>query len=185
MDGSAQRARAMNRSSVCQSRIVEADPGGEVRRGDLLHRLRSRFVLDHLLRVPALASRFLFGSDTIRWQPKTAVPGSPLVKRLFWPYLYRLADQTIVVSSPARDLMLSLRIHPEPHLAHPPGGGQRLVVRPSVARKTATRFARPGVPRLPPPSSSSALSCNPGSVLRTCCVRLPRQSSWLVARLRG
>ena len=56
---------------------------------------------------------FLFGTDTFTVAAKDGRSWKPALKRLFWPYLYRLADQTIVGSSPGRDLMLSLRIHPD------------------------------------------------------------------------
>ena len=55
----------------------------------------------------------MFGTDTFTVAAKDGRSWKPALKRLFWPYLYRLADQTIVGSSPGRDLMLSLRIHPD------------------------------------------------------------------------
>ena len=56
---------------------------------------------------------FLFGTDTFTVAAKDGRSWKPALKRFFWPYLYRLADQTIVGSSPGRDLMLSLGIQPD------------------------------------------------------------------------
>jgi glycosyltransferase involved in cell wall biosynthesis len=56
---------------------------------------------------------FLFGTDTFTVAAKDRRSWKPAAKRLFWPHLYRLADQTIVGSSPGRELMLSLGICPD------------------------------------------------------------------------
>ncbi len=59
---------------------------------------------------------FLFGTDSFTLVARDGRSWKPFVKKLFWPFLYRMADQAIVVSSPGRDLMLSLHI-PEDHIS--------------------------------------------------------------------
>jgi glycosyltransferase involved in cell wall biosynthesis len=56
---------------------------------------------------------FLFGTDTFTVAARDGRSWKPFIKRFLWPYLYRLADQTIVGSSPGRELMLSLGIQPD------------------------------------------------------------------------
>lgn len=51
---------------------------------------------------------FLFGTDATSLAPRDRRSWKVSVKKLFWPWLFRLADQVIVPSSAARDLMLSL-----------------------------------------------------------------------------
>ena len=53
-------------------------------------------------------SAFLFGADTTTLVPRDGRAWKSTLKRIFWPWLFRLADQVIVPSSGARDLMLSL-----------------------------------------------------------------------------
>jgi len=56
---------------------------------------------------------FLFGTDATTLDSMDGKRWKAPVKRLFWPYLYRLATQVIVLSSGTKDLMLSLGIPPE------------------------------------------------------------------------
>jgi glycosyltransferase involved in cell wall biosynthesis len=56
---------------------------------------------------------FLFGADTITLTPLDGRSWKRPVKRLLWPFLFRLADQVVVPSSGTRDLMLSLGISSE------------------------------------------------------------------------
>lgn len=51
---------------------------------------------------------FLFGTDATSLAPRDARSWKVAVKKLFWPRLFRLADQVIVPSSGTRELMLSL-----------------------------------------------------------------------------
>jgi glycosyltransferase involved in cell wall biosynthesis len=51
---------------------------------------------------------FLFGTDTTTLMPRDGRAWKSTLKRILWPRLFRLADQVIVPSSGARDLMLSL-----------------------------------------------------------------------------
>jgi glycosyltransferase involved in cell wall biosynthesis len=51
---------------------------------------------------------FLFGTDSTTLAPRDGRSWKVTVKKLFWPLLYRLADQVIVPSSGSRDLMISL-----------------------------------------------------------------------------
>jgi glycosyltransferase involved in cell wall biosynthesis len=53
-------------------------------------------------------SAFLFGADTTTLAPRDGRAWKSTLKRIFWPRLFRLADQVIVPSSGARDLMLAL-----------------------------------------------------------------------------
>jgi glycosyltransferase involved in cell wall biosynthesis len=56
---------------------------------------------------------FLFGTDATELTPRDGRVWKATLKRLFWPALFRLADQVIVPSSGSRDLMLSLGIAAE------------------------------------------------------------------------
>jgi len=51
---------------------------------------------------------FLFGTDTNTLAPRDGRMWKSTVKKILWPRLFRLADQVIVPSSGARDLILSL-----------------------------------------------------------------------------
>lgn len=51
---------------------------------------------------------FLFGTDTNTLAPRDGRRWKSTVKKILWPQLFRLADQVIVPSSGARDLILSL-----------------------------------------------------------------------------
>jgi glycosyltransferase involved in cell wall biosynthesis len=53
---------------------------------------------------------FLFGTDTNTLTPRDGRMWKRRVKRLFWPFLFRIADQVIVPSSGSLDLMRSLGI---------------------------------------------------------------------------
>jgi glycosyltransferase involved in cell wall biosynthesis len=53
-------------------------------------------------------SAFLFGADTTTLVPRDGRAWKSILKKICWPWLFRLADQVIVPSSGARDLMLSL-----------------------------------------------------------------------------
>jgi glycosyltransferase involved in cell wall biosynthesis len=56
---------------------------------------------------------FLFGTDSTTLTPRDSQSWKTAFKRLFWPKLFRLADQVIVPSSGTRELMLSLGIADE------------------------------------------------------------------------
>jgi glycosyltransferase involved in cell wall biosynthesis len=56
---------------------------------------------------------FLFGTDTITLAPRDGRAWKNAVKKLLWPWLFRLADQVIVPSSGAQDLMQSLGLAAE------------------------------------------------------------------------
>ncbi len=56
---------------------------------------------------------FLFGTDTTTLAPRDGRMWKSAVKKILWPRLFRLADQVIVPSSGARDLMLSLGLPTE------------------------------------------------------------------------
>jgi glycosyltransferase involved in cell wall biosynthesis len=51
---------------------------------------------------------FIFGTDTNTLAPRDGRSWKSTVKKILWPRLFRLADQVIVPSSGARDLMVSL-----------------------------------------------------------------------------
>ena len=51
---------------------------------------------------------FLFGTDSTTLAPRDGHAWKTTLKKILWPLLFRLADQVIVPSSGARDLMLSL-----------------------------------------------------------------------------
>lgn len=53
-------------------------------------------------------SAFLFGTDSISLASRDGRTWKRVFKRIFWPWLFRLADQAIAPSSPTRDLLLSL-----------------------------------------------------------------------------
>ncbi|MBZ5701821.1 MAG: glycosyltransferase family 4 protein [Acidobacteriia bacterium] len=52
----------------------------------------------------------LFGTDATTIEPRNGRPWKRALKKIVWPRLFRLADQVIVPSSGARDLMHSLGI---------------------------------------------------------------------------
>jgi glycosyltransferase involved in cell wall biosynthesis len=56
---------------------------------------------------------FLFGTDTNTLRPRDGRRWKSTVKKILWPRLFRLADQVIVPSSGARDLMVSLGLPAE------------------------------------------------------------------------
>ena len=56
---------------------------------------------------------FLFGTDTNTLAPRDGRRWKSTVKKILWPRLFHLADQVIVPSSGARDLMLALGLSPE------------------------------------------------------------------------
>ena len=58
-------------------------------------------------------SAFLFGTDSVSLSPRDGRNWKAGFKRLFWPYLFGLADQVIVPSTNSRDLMLSLGLPAE------------------------------------------------------------------------
>ena len=62
---------------------------------------------------------FLFGTDTITLAPRDGRRWKSTVKKIFWPRLFRMADQVIVPSSDARDLMVSLGL-PAEHITLTP-----------------------------------------------------------------
>ena len=64
---------------------------------------------------------FLFGTDTVTLSPLDGKAWKKPVKRVLWPMLFGLADQVIVPSSGARDLMRSLGL-----------GGDRVTLTPYV-----------------------------------------------------
>jgi glycosyltransferase involved in cell wall biosynthesis len=53
---------------------------------------------------------FIFGTDATSLSPRDGRNWKILVKRFFWPGLFRLADQVIVPSSGSREVMLSIGI---------------------------------------------------------------------------
>jgi len=58
-------------------------------------------------------SAFLFGTDAITLEPRDEHSWKKWVKKFVWPYVFGLADQVIVPSSAARDLLKSLGIPDE------------------------------------------------------------------------
>ena len=58
-------------------------------------------------------SAFLFGTDAITLSSRDGRAWKSAFKKIFWPLLFRLADQAIVPSSGARDLIVSLGIPTE------------------------------------------------------------------------
>ena len=56
---------------------------------------------------------FIFGTDASSLIPRSGGSWKIYLKSLYWPSLFSLADQVIVPSSPARDLLVSLRIPAE------------------------------------------------------------------------
>jgi glycosyltransferase involved in cell wall biosynthesis len=61
----------------------------------------------------ASGSAFLFGTDAHNLAPRDGKPWKVWVKKLFWPFLFRQADQVIVPSSGTLELIRSLGISPE------------------------------------------------------------------------
>lgn len=56
---------------------------------------------------------FLFGTDASSIAPRDARAWKVPIKKALWPLLFSLADQVIVPSTPAKELMMSLRIAEE------------------------------------------------------------------------
>jgi glycosyltransferase involved in cell wall biosynthesis len=56
---------------------------------------------------------FLFGTDATTLVPMVGPQWKKYIKRVAWPFLYRLASQVIVPSNGTRDLMISLGIPKE------------------------------------------------------------------------
>ncbi len=61
----------------------------------------------------ASGAAFLFGTDAISLAPRDGRKWKSAVKKIMWPRLFRLADQVIVPSSGARDLIVSLGLPAE------------------------------------------------------------------------
>jgi glycosyltransferase involved in cell wall biosynthesis len=59
------------------------------------------------------STAFLFGTDANRLAPRDGRRWKSTVKKVIWPRLFRLADQVIVPSSGARDLIVSLGLPAE------------------------------------------------------------------------
>lgn len=68
-----------------------------------------------IARLRALLSRtaFIFGTDATTLNSMDGRTWKRPFKKLFWPFLFRMATQVIVPSSGTQDLMLSLGISPE------------------------------------------------------------------------
>ena len=66
-----------------------------------------------LLAAKSSKTAFLFGTDATTLAPRDGRDWKVTLKRIFWPHLYRLADQVIVPSSESFNLMLSLDLPPE------------------------------------------------------------------------
>lgn len=66
-----------------------------------------------LLAAKLSKTAFLFGTDTTTLAPRDGRPWKTALKKIFWPRLFRLADQVIVPSSGSRDVILSLGIPSE------------------------------------------------------------------------
>jgi glycosyltransferase involved in cell wall biosynthesis len=56
---------------------------------------------------------FIFGTDATTLEPRDEQRWKKWIKKIIWPYIFGLADQVIVPSSGARNLMLSLGIPDE------------------------------------------------------------------------
>ena len=56
---------------------------------------------------------FLFGTDATTLMPRDGRSWKIIFKKIFWPHLFRLADQVLVPSSGSLDLMLSLGLPSE------------------------------------------------------------------------
>ena len=65
------------------------------------------------LRSRLSGAAFLSGTDAASLESRDGSSLKPLVKRVFWPILYRLATQVIVPSTATKELMLSLGLPPE------------------------------------------------------------------------
>ena len=65
------------------------------------------------LRAKLSGAAFLFGTDAASLESRDSSSIKRIVKKIFWPVLYRLADQVIVPSSATNDLMLSLGLPQE------------------------------------------------------------------------
>jgi glycosyltransferase involved in cell wall biosynthesis len=66
-----------------------------------------------LLAAKLSKTAFLFGTDAVTLAARDGRAWKVAPKRVFWPWLFRLADQVIVPSSGSRDLMYALRLPPE------------------------------------------------------------------------
>jgi len=56
---------------------------------------------------------FIFGTDASTIEPRESRPWKLFLKRRAWPLLFRLATQVLVVSTPGREMMLSLGVPPD------------------------------------------------------------------------
>jgi glycosyltransferase involved in cell wall biosynthesis len=74
--------------------------------------VRATFWIAHRA-AKASGAAFLFGTDTITLAPRDGRAWKTSVKKILWPRLFRLADQVIVPSSGALDLIVSLGLPPE------------------------------------------------------------------------
>jgi len=115
-----------NRGSGAQSFLGICNPsvGRLIREGEfdaVLCFTGYRCATFWMARFAARLSRtaFLFGTDAVTLAPRDAGSWKVALKKLLWPWLFRLADQVIVPSSGSRELMLSLRI-PSDHVTLTP-----------------------------------------------------------------
>jgi glycosyltransferase involved in cell wall biosynthesis len=58
-------------------------------------------------------SAFLFGTDSVSLAPRDGRNWKAAFKKILWPYLFGLADQVIVPSTDAKELMISLGLPEE------------------------------------------------------------------------
>jgi glycosyltransferase involved in cell wall biosynthesis len=110
-------SQARNRGSGKESFFGLMNPGlwRLIRRGNFdavlsfTGYLRASFWIA-LLAAKLSKTTFLFGTDTITLAPRDGRPWKAAIKKIIWPWLFRLADQVIVPSSGSRDVILSLGI---------------------------------------------------------------------------
>jgi glycosyltransferase involved in cell wall biosynthesis len=69
--------------------------------------VRASFWISHFA-AKLSGTAFLFGTDSISLDSRDGRTWKRALKRLFWPRLFRRADQVIAPSSPTQELMLSL-----------------------------------------------------------------------------
>ncbi len=74
--------------------------------------LRASFWITYLA-AKTSGTRFIFGNDAVTMVPRDGRTWKAKLKKILWPWLFRLADQTFASSSPGRDLMVSLGIPEE------------------------------------------------------------------------